>query len=61
MIRLGRHLFLEEVHDYSCNRWCSFKKFKKKQKNPRQISCLSEPSSLAVGSHYEFMALSVES
>lgn len=36
-------------------------KIKKKKKNPRQISCLSESSSFAVSSHYEFVALSVES
>lgn len=58
----GETLSPEEVHDYSCNRSCSFKKLKKKQqKNPRQISCLSESSSFAVRSHYEFVALSVES
>lgn len=34
-------------------------KFKKK-KNPQEISCLSEPSSPAVGSHYESLASSAE-
>ena len=48
MIRLGRHLLLEEVHDYSCNRWCSFKKLKKKTKtHNKSPACQSLPPSLS--------------